>query len=138
MTAHSNCKCISSISFVTILHYVKYLQFLNYSLTNTKQWRVASWTPSYEPADSKNDSEQQLSAEMRANMKRCQHELGPVGPAKRGTDLTDDRQIQGNWIDSSHKCAHPILQELHLRVLIKLDPMTRVNPGKDTLNPKVA
>ena len=29
------------------------------------------------------------------------------------------------------QCAHPILQESHLRDLIKLDPITRVNPDKD-------
>ena len=49
----------------------------------------------------------------------------------RDADLTDDRQIQGNWSDSSHRCAHPILQEPRLRDLIKLDSMTRVNPDKD-------
>ena len=52
-------------------------------------------------------------------------------PARKDADQTDDRQIQGNWIDSSHRCAHPILQEPRLRDLIKLDPMTRVNPDKD-------
>ena len=61
-------------------------------------------------------------------MKPSQQELGP---ARRDTDLTDDRQIQDNWIDSSHRCAHPILREPRLRDLIKLDPMTRVNPDKD-------
>ena len=54
-----------------------------------------------------------------------------MSPARRDADLTDDRQIQGNWIDSSYRCAYPILQEPCLRDLIKLDPMTRVNPGKD-------
>ena len=59
-----------------------------------------------------------------------------VIPARRDADLTDDRQIQGNWIDSSHeicdhRCAHPLLQEPRLRDLINLDPMTRVNADKD-------
>ena len=33
--------------------------------------------------------------------------------------------------DSCHRCSQPILQEPQLRELIKLDPMTRVNPDKD-------
>ena len=100
------------------------------SLSNREQWIVASWKPTYEPADSIGNSEQiqQLLAEMKANLKPSQQELGP---ARRDADLTDDRQIQGKWIDSSHRCAHPILQEPRLRDLIKLDPMTRVNPDKD-------
>ena len=99
------------------------------SLTNREQRRVASWKPTYEPADSIGNSEQiqQHLAEMKAKLKPSQQELGP---ARKDGDLTDDRQIQGNWIDSSHRCAHPILQEPHLRDLIKLDPMTRVNPDK--------
>ena len=68
---------------------------------------------------------------MRAKFKPSQQELAPAIPARRDADLTDDRQIQGNWIDSSHRCAHPILQEPRLRDLIKLDPKTRVNPDKD-------
>ena len=100
------------------------------SLTQREQWIVASWKPTYEPTDSIGNSEQiqQLIAKMRAKLKPSQQELGP---AKRDADLTDDEQIQGNWIDSSHRCAHPILQEPHLRDLIKLNPMTRVNPDKD-------
>ena len=58
---------------------------------------------------------------MRAKLRPSQQELGPAIPPRRDADLTDDRQIQGNWIDSSHRCAH----------LINLDPMTRVNPDKD-------
>ena len=46
---------------------------------------------------------------------------------KGDTDLTDDRQIHGNWRDSSRRCAHPILQEPQLRDLMKLAPMNRVN-----------
>ena len=103
------------------------------SLTQREQWIIAGWKPTYEPADSTGNSEQiqQLLAEMRAKLKPSQQELGPAIPARRDADLTDDRQIQGNWIDSSHRCAHPILQEPCLRDLIKLDPMTRVNPDKD-------
>ena len=44
------------------------------------------------------------------------------GPAGRDTDLTDDRQMQGNWIDSSHRCARPILQEPQLRDLVSQIP----------------
>ena len=62
---------------------------------------------------------------MRAKLKPSQQELVP---ARRDVDLTDYRQIQGNWIDSSHRCARPILQELRLRDLIESDSMTRVNP----------
>ena len=103
------------------------------SLTQREQWIVAGWKPTYEPADSIGNSEQiqQLLAEMRARLKSSQQELGPVIPARRDADLTDDRQIQGNHIDSSHRCAHPTLQEPHLRDLIKFYPMTRVNPDKD-------
>ena len=68
---------------------------------------------------------------MRAKLKPSQQELGPAKTARRGADLTDDRQIQGNCIDSSHRCAHPSLPEPELSDLIKLDPMTRVNPDKD-------
>ena len=94
------------------------------SLTNREQWIVASWKPTYDPAHSTGDSEQiqQLLAETRAKLKPSQQELGP---ARRDIDLTDGRQIQGNCIDSSHRCAHLVLQEPHLRDLIKLDPMTR-------------
>ena len=65
------------------------------SLTDREQRRVASWKPTYEPADSIGNSEQiqQLLAEMRAKLKPSQQELGP---ARRDDDLTDDRQIQGN------------------------------------------
>ena len=96
------------------------------SLSKREQWIAVSWKPTYELADSIGDSEQiqRFLAEMRTNPKPSQQELGP---ARRNADLTDDRQIQGDWIDSSHNCAHPILQEPHLGDLIKLDPMTRVN-----------
>ena len=79
------------------------------SLTNRERWIVASWKPTYEPADSIGNSEQiqQLLAEMRADLKPSQQELGP---ARRDADLKDDRQIQGDWIDSSYRCAHPILR----------------------------
>ena len=99
-------------------------------LTHREHWVVASWKPTYEPAESLGNSEQiqQLLAGMRSSLKMSRQESGP---ARKDADLTDDTQIQGNWIHSSHKCAHPILQEPHLRDLIKLDPMTRVNPGKD-------
>ena len=36
---------------------------------------------------------------------------------------TDDRQMQGDWIDFPRWCAHPILQESLLKELIKLDPI---------------
>ena len=103
------------------------------SLTQREQWMVAGWKPTYEPAASIGNSEQiqQLLAEMRVKFKPSLQEPSPAIPARRDADLTDDRQIQGNWIDSSHRCAHPILQEPRLRDLIKLDPMTRVNPDKD-------
>ena len=99
-------------------------------LTNREHSIVASWNPTYEPAEllGKSEQIQQLLAEMRTKLKPSPQELGP---ASRDPDLRDDRQIQGNWIDSSHRCAHPILQEPHLRNLIKLDPMTRLNPDKD-------
>ena len=50
---------------------------------------------------------------------------------RRDADLTDDKQIQGTWLDSSDRCARSILQEPHLRDLIKLDALTRVIPDKD-------
>ena len=53
------------------------------------------------------------------------------GPAKVNSDLTDDRQFQGNWIDSFCRCAHPILQKPQREDTIKLDPMPRVDPDKD-------
>ena len=62
----------------------------------------------------------QLLAETTARLKPSQKDCGP---ARRATDLTDDRQIQGKWID-------PILQEPELRELIKLDPIPRVKPDK--------
>ena len=65
---------------------------------------------------------------MRAILKPSQKECGL---AKGNADMTDGRQIQGNWVDFSRKCAHPVLQEPHLRDLIKLDHMTRVNPEID-------
>ena len=45
--------------------------------------------------------------------------------------MTDKSSVQGHRIDSSHRCAHPVLREPQLRNLIKLDPMTRVTPDKD-------
>ena len=45
----------------------------------------------------------------------------------RSTDLTDNRQIQGNWIDLSHRSALPILQEPQLSDLIKLDPRAKLD-----------
>ena len=91
---------------------------------------VARWHPTYEPAGSSGNSEQiqQLLAEMRAKLKPSQQGWGP---AMREADLTDDRQDQGNWIDSSHGYAHLIPQKPHLRQLIKLDLMIRVDPDKD-------
>ena len=100
------------------------------SLTNREHWVVASWKPIYEPAESTGSFEQiqQLLAETRARLKSSQQGLDT---ARRDADLTDDRQIQGNWIDSSLRCAYPILQKPHLRDLMQLEPMTRVNPDKD-------
>ena len=100
------------------------------SLTNGEQWTVASWRPTYESADSLGDSATDTATSSR---KESQTETKPteIGPCKEDADLTDDRQIQGNWIDSSHRCAHPDLQEPHLRDLIKLIPLTKVNPDKD-------
>ena len=92
-------------------------------------WTSVCRTTSIEEVNS--EQIQQFLARMRAKMKPSQQELGPAIPARRDADLTDDGQIQGNWIDSSHRDAHPILQEPRLRDLIKLDPMTRVNPDKD-------
>ena len=65
---------------------------------------------------------------MRARLKPSQKECGP---AKREADLIGDKQIQGKWIDSSHRCVHPILQEPQLRDLFKLDPVIRDLPDKD-------
>ena len=61
---------------------------------------------------------QQLQANARAT-------LEGVGPARRDTDLADDRQFRGNWFDFSHRCAHAALQEPQVINLIKLKPMTR-------------
>lgn len=68
---------------------------------------------------------QQLLADMRAGLKPSQER----GPTRRDTDLTD-RLIQGIWVDSSRRCAHSALQRRQLRSLIKMDHMTRANPGQ--------
>ena len=47
-----------------------------------------------------------VTAEMRARQQLSQTKCGP---ARKDADLTDDRQIQGNWIDSSYRCAHPCM-----------------------------
>ena len=49
---------------------------------------------------------------MRASPKPSRKEYGL---ARRDADLIDDRQVKGNWVDYSHRCAHPILQEPRLR-----------------------
>ena len=59
----------------------------------------------------------QLLAEMKGGLKPSPKEYGP---GSRDADLTDDRQTQGIWIDSSHRCARPNLQEPHFRDFIKL------------------
>ena len=56
-----------------------------------------------------------------------------AAPARTDADLTEDRQIHGNWIDFSQRYAHLILREQQLRGLIELDPTTRVNPDRDVL-----
>ena len=79
-------------------------------LTNRKHWVVASWKPTYEPIVLLGTSEkiQQLLANLGARLKPSQKERAP---ASRDADLTDDRQIQGNWIHSFYRFAHPNLQE---------------------------
>ena len=82
-------------------------------LTTREHWLVASWKPTFEPAESSSNSEriQQFLAVMRAKVKSSRQELGP---ARRDADLLDDRHIQGNWIDSFHGRAHPILQKPYI------------------------
>ena len=60
-------------------------------LTNRKHWETASWKPTYEPAESIDNSEQiqQLLAEMGARLNESQQELGSTG---RDADLKDDKQ----------------------------------------------
>lgn len=41
-------------------------------------------------------------------------------------DLTDDRQIQSDSIDSSHRCVHPILQEPHLREQVESHDQSQI------------
>ena len=48
------------------------------------------------------EQKQRLLAGRRAKLKPGQKECGP---ARRDADLIDDRQIQGNWIDSYHSCT---------------------------------
>ena len=94
------------------------------ALQTGRIWIVASWKPRYEPADSIGDSEQRQ--QFLAKLEPSQQVLGP---ARRDADLTDDRQIQGNWIDSSHRCAHSILQEPHLRNMQAMGALeTRLPP----------
>ena len=54
-------------------------------------------------------------AGIRAKLKPSQKECGPD---RRETDLTDGKQIQGDRVDTSHRCAHPLLQEPQLSDLI--------------------
>ena len=46
-------------------------------------------------------------------------------------DVECPGQIHGDWIDFSHKCAHPSLQEAQLRDLIKFE-----NPSDVTGRPE--
>ena len=75
------------------------------SLTNREHWVhwvAASWKPTYEAGESIFNSEQtqQFLARKRARLKPSQQKWGPT---RRDADLTDDRQIQGNWVESSHR-----------------------------------
>ena len=65
---------------------------------------------------------------MRARLEPSQTECWPV---RRGTDLTDVRKIEGSWIDSAYRYAHPSLQKSQLRDLINLDLLTRIKSDND-------
>ena len=56
---------------------------------------------------------QNLAIKLRARSESSQRDGGHT---RRATDLTDDGQIQGHWIDSFQKCAYLILQSHDFRI----------------------
>ena len=105
----------------------------NSNLKNRSQWIIVTWQTAHEPLAviEKAPNGPVLFKRMEERMKLQGAHLREGHLARKDADVTDIMSIQGNWVPTENRSIDNLLCAPHLRGLIHLDPMNKVNPDKD-------